>query len=121
MALQGSSTKGYRVKNFDLEVYAKNTDTNVVPVYSLNYDSNDSKTFKPEQSFTLKADQVDSSHSNNTSIGAFVNAWTTPFNPGYRNCLEGIPMLLFINVQDESGNDNYYLLGIYNYNLGRSS
>ena len=23
MALQGSSTKGYRVKNFDLEVYAK--------------------------------------------------------------------------------------------------
>lgn len=121
MALQGSSTKGYRVKNFDLEVYAKNTDTNVVPVYSLNYDSSNPKTFKPEQSFTLKADQVDSSHSNNTSIGAFVNAWTTPFNPGYRNCLEGVPVLLFINVQDENGNDDYYLLGIYNYNLGRSS
>lgn len=122
LALQGSSTKEYRVKNFDLEVYAKNAEeVNVVPVYSLNYDNKDSKTFKPEQLFTLKADQVDSSHSNNTSIGAFVNKYTTPFNPGYRNCLEGIPMLLFIAVQDENANNNYYLLGIYNYNLGRSS
>jgi hypothetical protein len=33
----------------------------------------DPDTFLPEQSFTLKADVVDSSHSNNVIVGKFVN------------------------------------------------
>jgi hypothetical protein len=56
----------------------------------------------------LKADVVDSSHSNNATIGKFVNAVTTPFsdanikqgNSKYasyvKNTLEGFPILLFI-------------------------
>jgi len=36
-------------------------------------------TFLPESSFTLKADVVDSSHSNNNAMGDFINANTTKF------------------------------------------
>ena len=91
-------------------------------------------TYLPETKFTLKTDQVDSTHSNNTAVGAFVNANTTPFvnnaNNNYsnyiKNCLLGFPVLVFMKVneftnQGESSNENYYFLGIMNFNLGRDS
>lgn len=136
-ALQGSSTKLYRVKNFTLAL--ENTDDSEqadVFLYSPNFSNDDTSTFLPETEFTLKADVVDSSHSNNTSCGKFVNTVCRKFSTdivenGYyrnyiRNCLEGFPMLLYLCVvkaDSPSGEktQTYYYLGIYNFNLGRSS
>ena len=136
-ALQGSSTKLYRVKNFTLAIEntdaAENAD---VYLYSPNFNSSDTDTFLPETQFTLKADVVDSSHSNNTSCGKFINTVCEKFSdsisdssalkPYIKNCLEGFPILLFlcINTTDpESGDDvpTYYYLGVYNFNLGREA
>lgn len=136
-ALQGSSTKLYRVKNFTLAV--ENTDDSEqadVYLYSPNFSNSDKTTFLPETEFTLKADVVDSSHSNNTSCGKFVNTVCRKFSSdivenGYykdyvRNCLEGFPFLLYLNLVEtdpvtQEQTSTYYYLGIYNFNLGRSS
>jgi hypothetical protein len=42
-------------------------------LFSPNFNREDTSTFLPEQKFTLKADVVDSSHSNNTAVGKFIN------------------------------------------------
>lgn len=136
-ALQGSSTKLYRVKNFTLSI--ENTDqseTADVYLYSPNFDKNNPDSFLPETQFTLKADVVDSSHSNNTSCGRFVNTVCEKFSdsinedsmfkPYIKNCLEGFPILLFMHIVTEdpdSGNKSevYYYFGIYNFNLGREA
>lgn len=122
--IQGSSTKGYKFKNWELSI---NTDDSLetIPIFSLNYEGKDSDGkdvgFFPEQSFTLKADIVDSSHSVNTTIGSFVNDNCTPFNTGYKNCLSGTPMLVLVEKVSDSEASKFYFLGIYNYNLGRNS
>lgn len=118
--VQGSSTKGYRAKNYEIGVCQRESDSGFIPIYSLNYDPNDPDTFYPEQSFTFKGDITDSSHCNNTGCGLFVNTVTTPFNIGYKNCLEGIPVLLCVSAVIDN-EEIIYLLGIYNYNLGRES
>lgn len=121
---QGSSTLKYGVKNF--EIYAnpfrdENEDDQII-LWSPN------SNFKPEQSFTLKADVVDSSHSNNVIIGKFVNtymeesAFSSSTSEKNKTCLEGFPILLFmkdVNSSDESSNSIF--LGIYSFNLGRKS
>lgn len=133
--LQGSSTKGFRGKNFYLE--AENTlDSEQAEVYlfSPNFSNEDNTTFLPERRFNLKGDIVDSSHSNNTTCGKFVNTvckkfytdTTNPYSPYVRNCLEGFPMLLYLNVIETDKNTDekiskYYYLGIYNFNLGREA
>ena len=133
--LQGSSTKGFRSKNFFLE--AENTlDSEQAEVYlfSPNFSNDDSSTFLPENRYNLKADAVDSSHSNNTTCGKFVNTvckkfytdTTNPYSSYVRNCLEGFPMLLYLNVIeiDKTTGEKiskYYYLGIYNFNLGREA
>ena len=41
-----------------------------------------------------------------------------------KQCLEGFAMLLFLQVKYREGNtdyNDYYYLGIYNFNLGRNS
>jgi hypothetical protein len=38
-----------------------------------------------------------------------------------RKCLEGFPVLVFLNLLDSEGTDQCYYLGIYNFNLGRGS
>ena len=139
---QGSSTLSLRAKNLNLGL--KNiTNLNTVPVFTPNFDKDDFNTFLPESKFTLKADHVDSSHSNNTSIGKFVNENTDKFKYAsegegrsrYRNhiknCLLGFPILVFvrvrINAPSTSGQPDlpeyfkFYYLGIYNFNLGRDS
>lgn len=136
-SLQGSSTKLYRVKNFTLAI--ENTDqseTADVYLYSPNFNQDNPETFLPETQFTLKADVVDSSHSNNTTCGKFVNTVCEKFSdsisedsifkPYIKNCLEGFPILLFMHIVTEdpdSGNkdDVYYYFGVYNFNLGREA
>lgn len=118
--IQGSSTKGYKFKNWELGINSHENE--IIPIFSLDY--NEDRGFFPEQSFTLKGDIVDSSHCVNTSIGDFVNTNCTPFNVGYQNCLSGKPLLILVeNVPDgsEATASEYYLFGIYNYNLGRKS
>ena len=142
---QGSSTLGYRGKNWEL--YSPSpSDENNVCVYSPNFKRSDTTTFLPETSFTLKADVVDSSHTNNNAIANFVNEVTTKFEgakreqtstthegtsdyAGYiKNCLSGFPVLVFLHTNFKDNEDqvelnvhNYYFLGIYNFNLGRKS
>lgn len=135
---QGSSTLQYKCKNFTLTLLnGDNEDVNEVYLFSPNFNSKDTSTFLPEQSFTLKADVVDSSHSNNTSIGRFVNRVTKKFDTldnsslgSYvKNCLDGFPMIVYIDLAKETVESDgstttthtYYYQGIYNFNLGRSS
>jgi len=141
---QGSSTRSFRSKNWEL--YAPSpSDEGHICVYTPNFKDGDINTFLPEESYTLKADVVDSSHTNNNAIASFVNDVTKPFagatisqvSPqggpskysGYiKNCLSGFPVLVFLhtNYKDkpeevELNVNNYYFLGIYNFNLGRNS
>ena len=143
---QGSSTMQYLVKNLTLGI-TSNQD-GVIYLFTPNFKyANDNtaqsveaaRTYLPEQSFTLKGDLVDSSHSNNTAIGKFVNNNTKKFDINFnvhsvyhkyiKNCLIGFPVLTFIKVNsietDENNNEilitHIYFLGIYNFNLGRDS
>ena len=136
-SLQGSSTKMYRVKNFNLSIEnTSGTDEDDVYLYSPNFEDGNSETFLPETEFTLKADVVDSSHSNNTSCGRFVNTVCRKFSNDisedghYRdyikNCLDGFPTLLFLchvkqDPVTQEVTNTYYYLGVYNFNLGRTS
>lgn len=139
--LQGSSTMTYKSKNFTLGIRPTEYVTlqNKQTLFSPNFNSDDPDTFLPETSFTLKADVVDSSHSNNTAVGKFVNDNNTwdyrsminlnnvqqEIRTHIKQCLEGFATLVFLNVtwQDISGSDHVdcYYLGIYNFNLGRGS
>ena len=144
---QGSSTLGYRCKNWEL--YApQHEQEGYTYLYSPNFVSVDNnasdeakeeayKSFLPEESFTLKADVVDSSHTNNNAIGDFVNSITKKFDAAaqsgkysayIKNCLTGFPILLFLRTRykvsaESTSTDQgqYYFLGIYNFNLGRKS
>lgn len=138
LRLQGSSTMRFKSKNLTLGVRSTSTDENAPqPVFSPNFLPNDSTTFLPDEAFTLKADVVDSSHSNNTCLGKFINnvyssAGITAGSPegSLRNhvktCLEGFPILLFLEVSDAASGTaaretEYYYLGVYNFNLGREN
>lgn len=145
--IQGSSTKSYKCKNYTLTLRNTNTSENAGHyVFSPNFVSLSGltgadkdaaeATFLPEESFTLKADVVDSSHSNNTSIGKFVNDITQDFDTttftntgnslsGYvKNCLDGFPCVVYLGIpKTENGVSTtyYYYQGVYNFNLGRES
>lgn len=140
--LQGSSTKSRFCKNLELGIKSRNDDSKTY-IYTPNFISEGTSgytnseihnTFLPEKSFTLKADEVDSSHCNNNSIGAFINDNTVKFDTGVtgkyksyvKNCLIGFPCLIFVrtNYTDKVTNihdTHTYYLGIYNFNLGRES
>lgn len=138
--LQGSSTMRYKAKNFTLGMTWKSgLDITSTPIFSPNFLLGDTSTFLPETAYTLKADVVDSSHSNNTSIGEFVNAvesgklgayWKVD-NMGMvqsgkyaghvKKCLDGFPVILILNATTKDGANDYYYLGVYNFNLGRQS
>ena len=138
LRLQGSSTMRYKSKNLTLGVRKTSEEADSsVPIFSPNFKKNDSSTFLPDSAFTLKADVVDSSHSNNTSLGKFVNDIYTvagingaspvgELRGHVKACLEGFPILMFLEVTDESSgtaalDTEYYYLGIYNFNLGREN
>jgi hypothetical protein len=123
---QGSSTLLYGAKNFYIES---------IPVTENDYTYDfywtpDKNKFKPEKGFNLKADMVDSSHSNNVIIGNFVNDYfNDEDNPGFgrkedgiRPCLTGEPIILIMTDSTMNSSEPRYLyLGIYNLNLTRSS
>lgn len=121
---QGSSTLKYGVKNFEIgaDVYVDDEQNTHDVVWTP-----DINTFLPEKSFTLKADVVDSSHSNNVIVGKFVNNYMkdAAFSDKCKTCLEGFPILLFMQdtVTDSTNkySDNTIFLGIYSFNLGRKS
>ena len=137
--LQGSSTMANKSKNFTFGINTPATEPYSV-VFSPNYKSEGEgakKTFLPEQSYTLKADVVDSSHSNNTAIGSFVNdnnnfeydcktsqvGVEKVIMDHVRQCLEGFPVLVYLELTDANKiyeTETYYL-GVYNFNLGRDS
>jgi len=138
--LQGSSTGRYKSKNLNLGVQSDSESYKVLFTPNFKNVTNDMtddekkaayNTYLPEDKFTMKSDTVDSTHSNNTAIGAFVNMNTTKFEKfdtaignysGYiKNCLLGFPILVFLSLTDTSGEIKYYYLGIYNFNLGRDS
>ena len=147
IAPQGSTTLGYFGKNITMGVRLITQESaSQIAVFSPNFSTKDltetdedgnevvymkaSDTFLPEQELNLKADAQDSSHTNNDAVGAFVNKNTAKFNTPYntgkfkdyiKNCLNGFAVLVFINDIDSDNNSNYYLLGVYNFNLGRKS
>lgn len=69
IALQGTSTLGYRIKN--LEMYI--SETVVVDGVEVPKLFQPKKEWFPEQEFTLKADVVDSAHANNAVLGEWIN------------------------------------------------
>ena len=135
LRLQGSSTMRYKSKNFTLGVRNTSEEQDApIPLFSPNFKKSDPTTFLPDNAFTLKADVVDSSHSNNTSLGKFINnayknAGIDGAKPSgdlrnhVKTCLEGFPILMFLEITDSlTGADTeYYYLGIYNFNLGREN
>jgi hypothetical protein len=131
--LQGTSTLGYTIKNlnvtFNNEMFSPKD------------------TWFPEETFTLKADVVDSAHINNAAIGTFVNdcineasgtlintgAFPTreiiercknlkllPPNLTFKATIEGFPVVLVVNFSNGDVPDPR-VLGIYSFNLGRES
>lgn len=128
--IQGSTTRANKSKNFNLSI-VQPTGSDDTYLYTPNFDKNDTHSFLPEETFTLKADVVDSSHSNNTTMGRFINRHTQSFvnqeyanNKYIKNCLEGFPILLFFNTHtpnEVDTNGKMYFMGIYNFNLGRDS
>lgn len=131
--IQGSSTRSFGMKNIELSI--DQTSDATTRIFTPNFDKDDTDTFLPERSFTLKADMVDSSTCNNNSIGAFVNSNTIPLDKNncparqtvigghIKNCLTGFPVLVFWHIDNNDGEveDKFYFAGIYNFNLGRGS
>lgn len=150
LELQGSSTMNFKSKNFTLGIRNIDNESNQKYFYSPNFSSNENgeNTYLPEDTFTLKADVIDSSHTNNVCIGNFVNnnsetalnygananTWfknmisvangiDDDFQKKYiKKCLTGFPFYMILEIKDNAEKPSeYYFLGVYNFNLGRSS
>ena len=72
--IQGSSTRSYKGKNYLLTLEFTEEDNAYIPIYTPWFNMDDKNSYLPENSFTLKADIVDSSHTNNTCMGKFIHA-----------------------------------------------
>ena len=130
---QGTSSLAYSSKNLE-----------IVFNDSMFWPKN---TWFPEREFTLKADVVDSAHANNACVGKFINncssntsivTKTPPMeyfdlnknnfelpessNLSIKHTLEGFPVLLIARFASTvQGVVDIRSLGIYSFNLGRSS
>lgn len=135
--IQGTSSTGYRSKNLDIR-FNKRLENGEVELFQ------PVDTWMPENQFTLKADVVDSAHANNASIGKWINDnadvlfdKTPPMveleshrpvdtyensivhdKVTIKHTLEGFPIILLIRFSGESTDT---MLGVYSFNLGRSS
>lgn len=133
--LQGSSTMNNKSKNFTLGLQKRSQDDGPTVLFSPNFIKEDPSTFLPETSFTLKADVVDSSHTNNVAMGRFINDWNNfdydihqsgvdPYILSHvRKCLDGFPVLIYLETIGSDGQTvtGDYFLGVYSFNLGRDS
>lgn len=130
--LQGTSTLEDYVKNLNITVPEN---TIFIP----------KDTWLPERTYTLKADVVDSSHSNNAAIGTFINEELGSYlpidekaidnvrnsnyvknqqpNATLKHTVEGFPIFLIMSFNVRSGSDDVGItpLGIYSFNLGRDA
>lgn len=134
--LQGTSTLADAVKNVNITVPDTTT---FVP----------KSTWFPEQTYTLKADVVDSSHASNASIGSFINSalgriGTSEYFPfdkkavdnvyesdyvkkqqktaTLKHTVEGFPVFLIMKFYTDAQNKvSTTPLGIYSFNLGRNA
>lgn len=132
LKLQGSSTMNNKSKNFVLGLKSSDAGETTTLVYSPNYKRSDNTTFLHETQFNLKADVVDSAHSNNVAMGKFINdhnkfeysmgsqSGNADILSHVRQCLDGFPVLMYLEVVLDSKIDVYYL-GVYSFNLGRES
>ena len=128
---QGTSSLAYAVKNYKIKLY--------------NDNNQDSK-FKfdlgngiAEDTFTLKADYMDSAHCRNTGTANFVSDLGTElcpaqeFIPACRTAIYGFPMLLYITTTnnrdpitqellptEEELRNNRQLIGVFNFNLDKN-
>ena len=128
---QGTSSLAYAVKNYKIKLY--------------NDNNQDSK-FKfdlgngiAEDTFTLKADYMDSAHCRNTGTANFVSNLGTElcpaqeFIPACRTAIYGFPMLLYITTTnnrdpitqellptEEELQNNRQLIGVFNFNLDKN-
>lgn len=133
--IQGTSTLADTVKNLDIEMPNTSEDTTVfIP----------KPTWLPEGTYTCKADVVDSSHSNNASIGKFINEVIGDFFPYNKTALsnvkesdyvknqqptatlkhtvEGFPVLIIMKFHvSTTSTISVTPLGIYSFNLGRNA
>lgn len=137
ISIQGTTSRGYVIKNVNV----------TFPDGVLFSPRED---WFPEQTFTLKADIVDSGHINNAAIGKFVNNCfnSESFSSSLMNvsdcfpsvskvktlqedgqlpssltvkaCIEGFPCLLVMNFKNGDTRDAR-IIGIYSFNLGRES
>lgn len=137
MEPQGTTTLGYEIKNIDI-------------TFKNNLMFSPKNTWFPEQTFTLKADVVDSAHVNNAAIGTFVNDCfnndtdgslfnhsamrgatliniykntkkTLPTTLTFKPTIEGFPVVLVVAFKNENSTYTTKVLGIYSFNLGRES
>lgn len=132
LKLQGSSTMNNKSKNFTFGLETSDAGDNTTLLFSPNYEREDPSTFLHETQFSLKADVVDSAHTNNVAMGRFINennkfAYSMGTQHGdadimshVRQCLDGFPILMYLEVVDGNKTDVYYL-GVYSMNLGRES
>lgn len=136
VSIQGTTSKAYPIKNFNISFKYSSTETLFWP----------REDWFPENTFTLKADFVDSSHSNNASIGKFINDcsdndvvdkntainyfqqhkndsdYNLPSGVKIKQTLEGFPVLVIAMFAAETGDGtNIKSLGVYSFNLGRDS
>ena len=157
IALQGTSTLGYYIKNLEIIIdEVCSDDPSKTQLFQPRED------WFPEKEFTLKADIVDSSHANNATIGYWINnisglmeknpamnAMTDEYRPKdkimykgqekifkhistidnkteidfdekvtLKHNLEGFPVIVLIKFSDKN---DYDLVGVYSFNLGRYS
>ena len=148
--IQGTSTLTYRSKNLEIKLLGKGytlSGKNVIQADSQEVLFQPKDTWLPENEFTLKADNMDSAHANNASIGNWINdsglMQNTPpmeyvkANPpkdsaniveasgsvihteaGVKHTLEGFPCIILMKF---AGSNEIKFLGIYSFNLGRAA
>lgn len=140
--IQGTSSTGYRSKNLEIIFRKVLYDESGGEIGPELFQPKD--TWMPENQFTLKADVVDSAHSNNASIGKWINDnsdllfdKTPPMQEleshrpvdtkepskkhekvTIKHTLEGFPVILLIKFDQT---DIQEFIGIYSFNLGRGS
>jgi hypothetical protein len=124
--LQGTSTLGNKSKNFEISFGAYKTEDNINKENLVQMFED----MLPENSYILKADVMDSGHANNAAIGGFVNDFLSTYkttanqmsNNKYaqeiKATTKGHPVLMFMQFGDNATQE---FLGIYSFNLGRTS
>lgn len=143
ICLQGTSSTGYTRKNFDIGF-------GVNPTTGKEFLFSPRANWLPENVYTLKCNMMDSSHSNNIGSGLFLNGscidkdynevtfaksgyWMGKYPPmidsannvnyeKIKYSIDGFPIILLCDLGGGAGgNKQMTYMGIYTFNLGRTS